>query len=100
MDSVEDVPEGLLRLSISQGVWAHPEGVTMWGQPWRPLFCDWSVSLALGPLDATWDLTGTDLDPVAALNDPETVTAQGRSTLALEGQRRLVTMVTIGNDHG
>src|SRR6266542_1568569 len=42
--------EGLLRLSLSLGTWAHPEGVTMWGQPWRPMFCDWEVSLELGPL--------------------------------------------------
>ena len=34
--------EALLRLSLSDGVWAHPEGVTMWGQPWRPMFCDWA----------------------------------------------------------
>ncbi|HEX2784894.1 MAG TPA: hypothetical protein VHN36_15025, partial [Ilumatobacteraceae bacterium] len=37
--------EALARASMSEGVWAHPEGVTMWGQPWRPLFCDWEVTL-------------------------------------------------------
>jgi hypothetical protein len=74
--------EALLRLSASDGIWAHPEGVTMWGQPWRPLFCDWQVTLDLGPADG-WHLTGTDLDPAAgsAIAAPHTVTCQGRSVL-------------------
>lgn len=72
--------EALLRLSLSDGVWAHPEGVTMWGQPWRPLFCDWQVSLQLGPFDG-WTLTTTDLDPAGTISTPDTITVQGRSTL-------------------
>ncbi len=71
--------EALLRLSLSDGVWSHPEGVTMWGQPWRPLFLDWQVTLQLGPLDG-WTLTGIDLDP-AAIATPDTLTVQGRSSL-------------------
>jgi hypothetical protein len=72
--------EALLRLSLSDGVWAHPEGVTMWGQPWRPLFCDWQVTLQLGPFDG-WTLTTTDLDPPDPITAPDSITVQGRSTL-------------------
>lgn len=75
--------EGLLRASLSAGVWAHPEGVTIWGQPWRPLFCDWEVSFGLVPATG-WQLTGTDLEPLADTlpTASETLTFQGRSPLA------------------
>jgi hypothetical protein len=77
--------EGLLRLSLSDGVWSHPEGVTMWNQPWRPLFCDWEVTLELGPL-LGWDLGATDNDPTTdpdapPVTTPDTVTYTGRSPL-------------------
>jgi hypothetical protein len=72
--------EGLARLSLSQGTWAHPEGVTMWGQPWRPMFCDWEATLELGSLPG-WDLDGTDLDPAAAVTTPDTRSFSGRSPL-------------------
>ena len=74
--------EGLLRMSVSTGVWQHPEGVTMWGQPWRPLFCDWQVSLELGGLDG-WELSGIDLDPAAGtpVATPDTISLAGRSPL-------------------
>ncbi len=74
--------EGLLRLSVSQGTWAHPEGVSMWGQPWRPMFCDWEVSLALGGFPG-WDLDGTDLEPADGQSLPDTVVLSGRSPLVL-----------------
>jgi hypothetical protein len=79
--------EGLLRLSLSEGVWSHPEGVTMWGQPWRPMFCDWEVKLELGSLDGAaldgWDLAGgVDLDPAnPAPATPDSITLSGRSGL-------------------
>jgi len=72
--------EGLLRLSVSQGTWAHPEGVTMWGQPWRPMFCDWEITIHTGPL-AGWDLEGVDLEPTDAVTTPDTLTFSGRSAL-------------------
>ncbi|PZS26728.1 MAG: hypothetical protein DLM58_20255, partial [Pseudonocardiales bacterium] len=73
--------EGLLRMSLSQGVWTHPEGVTMWGQPWRPMFCDWEIALDLGALEG-WSLDGVDLDPgTPAPAMPEALTMSGRSSL-------------------
>jgi hypothetical protein len=80
--SRQKATEGLLRGSMSDGVWANPEGVTIWGQPWRPLFCDWEVTLQLGPT-AGWELTGTDLEYAGAepLAGPETLSFQGRSPL-------------------
>jgi hypothetical protein len=74
--------EGLLRLSLSDATWAHPEGVTMWGQPWRPMFCDWQVTVDLGPTDG-FALASTDLElsPDASLTTTNTVSLQGRSVL-------------------
>jgi hypothetical protein len=91
----QQATEGLLRLSMSSGIWAHPEGVTMWGQPWRPLFCDWEVRLDLAALEgaplAAWALTGVDLDertdPAPALTD--SVTFSGRSALVTGVARTL-----------
>jgi len=74
--------EGLLRLSLSDGTWAHPEGVSLWGQPWRPLFCDWEARLDLGGLTG-WQLVGTDNDPTGdpSPTTPDTVVFCGRSPL-------------------
>ena len=91
----QQATEGLLRLSMSDGIWAHPEGVTMWGQPWRPMFCDWQVELDLAAVDAApldaWSLTGVDLDartdPAPAL--PDSVTISGRSALVAGVARTL-----------
>ncbi len=72
--------EGLARLSLSQGTWTHPEGVTMWGQPWRPVFCDWEIQLDLGAL-AGWELAGTDLDRGPGATTPNALVISGRSPL-------------------
>ncbi len=74
--------EGLLRLSLSDAVWTHPEGVSMWGQPWRPMFCDWQVKIDLGPTDVfTLATTDLELQPDASLKTTDTLTLQGRSVL-------------------
>lgn len=74
--------EALARLSLSDGVWAHPEGVTMWGQPWRPMFCDWQVGIDLGPTDGfTLATTDLELSPNTAPAITDTVKLQGRSVL-------------------
>jgi hypothetical protein len=80
--------EGLLRHSLVEGVMAHPEGVTMWGQPWRPQFCDWTVDLDLVDLaqllahdDTAWELAEFDLQRTASFDTAERVTITGRSPL-------------------
>ena len=75
--------EALTRMSLSAGVWSNPEGVTQWGQPWRPLFCDWEATLELGGLPG-WTLQGIDLDPAGPADPlalPDQVVLQGRSGL-------------------
>ncbi len=78
--------EALTRSSLSAGVWSHPEGVTQWGQPWRPMFCDWEVTIELGGLTG-WELGSIDLDPG---NDPLTPVTMPDS-LVLQGRSGLVT---------
>lgn len=88
--------EGLIRHSTIEGVWAHPEGVTMWGQPWRPQFCEWTVELELAELaelckiaqhDATdpastgWSLDQVDFERDDAFGSGQTITIVGRSPL-------------------
>ena len=87
--------EGLLRMSMSTGVWAHPEGVTMWGQPWRPMFCDWEVRLDLGAIDG-WALVGVDLDPVpnGPLTTPDSIRLTGRSPLVAGAAQTLAAAIS------
>lgn len=74
--------EQLLRFSADPAVWAHGEGVTMWGQPWRPVFCEWELDVELAP-PRGWELGEADLDPTDALPETtETVTVTGRSPVA------------------
>ncbi len=75
--------EGLLKHSFVEGVFAHPEGVTMWGQPWRPLFCEWSVELDLAdaPDLAGWALEEIDLERSEPFGSGGVVTLSGRSPL-------------------
>ena len=82
------VLEGLLKHSGQQGVWCHSEGVTMWGQPWRPQFCEWTVTLQLADLaellgsdESGWRLEEHDLERVGALVGADAVTLTGRSPL-------------------
>lgn len=84
--------EALTRMSLSAGVWSNPEGVTQWGQPWRPLFCEWEATLELGGMTG-WQLGGIDLDPgddtLAPVATPATVVLQGRSGLVNGAARTL-----------
>lgn len=92
--------EGLLKHSMGRGVWAHREGVTMWGQPWRPLFCEWTVELTLADLAELtradglgWQLGELDLDRGAAMAGGDTVTLTGRSPLVPGVARSLAAAV-------
>ena len=86
--------EGLIRHVTTGGVWAHPEGVTMWGQPWRPQYCEWTLELhlaGLGELLAStdpqsgsgWSLGEHDLERDSPFADAgaDVVTLSGRSPL-------------------
>ena len=82
------VVEAVAKHSLVEGVWAHPEGVTMWGQPWRPLFCEWSVELDLAGLDELvgdgprgWVLDEIDLEREQPFPGGDVRTLTGRSPL-------------------
>ncbi|MEP7112974.1 MAG: hypothetical protein ABI862_06890, partial [Ilumatobacteraceae bacterium] len=78
--------EGLVRHSATHGVWTHPEGVTMWGQPWRPQFCEWTAELSLADLAALlaadgWTIGEHDLERDTPFSGGDVVTLTGRSPL-------------------
>ena len=92
--------EGLLKHSMVSGVWAHREGVTMWGQPWRPLFCEWTATLELAglaeltrPDGLGWLLGELDLDRGGAFGTGDMVTVTGRSPLVTGVARSLAAAV-------
>jgi hypothetical protein len=90
--------EGLLKHASIEGVWAHPEGVTMWGQPWRPQFCEWTAELHLADLaaltDNGWQLGEFELDRATPFSGGELVTITGRSPLQTNTARSLAEAVT------
>ncbi len=70
----------------------------MWNQPWRPMFCDWEIELALGPL-AGWELGATDADPAtgenaAPVSFPDSVRLTGRSGLVTGVARTLASSIS------
>ena len=77
--------EGLMKHSSGRGVWTHAEGVTMWGQPWRPQFCEWTAELELADLAqllaGEWTLGEQDLHRDLPFIGAETLTLTGRSPL-------------------
>lgn len=77
------VVDALLKHSLVDGVWTHPEGVTMWGQPWRPLFCDWEINLDLASSGdiSSWLLGDIDLDRPKPFDGGEKLAITGRSPL-------------------
>lgn len=92
--------EGLLRHSMVRGVMSHREGVTMWGQPWRPLFCEWTAELTLADLAELtrtdgqgWRLGEFDLARDTALASGDVVTLTGRSPLTPGVARSLAAAV-------
>src|SRR5262249_40164061 len=91
----QTVMEALAKHSLVQGVLSHPEGVTMWGQPWRPLFCEWSVDLDLAAAAelGEWVLGEVDLDRAAPLTPDSTVTFTGRSPLVTGAAKTLAASV-------
>ncbi|MEO5900046.1 MAG: hypothetical protein ABIR68_07925, partial [Ilumatobacteraceae bacterium] len=92
--------EGLAKHSLSTGVWAHPEGVTMWGQPWRPMFCEWTAQIDLAGLaelvaadPGGWALGEMDLERTTAFAGGESVTITGRSPLVASVAQALAAAV-------
>jgi hypothetical protein len=77
------VADQLRRFSLVQGTDPDPVGVTVWSQPWVPLWLEWEATLdAADRLDG-WRLGQVDEEPVAVATPPPTVqrTYRGRSPL-------------------
>lgn len=70
----EETPQAILRLD-----WAHVlidrevtiEGVTFYGSPWQPEFCNWAFNLPRGPaLAEKWAKIPTDTDVLVTHGPP------------------------------
>ena len=69
------------RFSVYEGVDPDPVGVTLWSQPWRPLWLEWEAELTeTDPLPA-WTLGQIDLEPPPAVSRGRIVAHTGRSVL-------------------
>jgi hypothetical protein len=87
--------EGLLKHSLIEGVWSHPEGVTMWGQPWRPLFCEWSIEVDLADQTgiAEWQLGEIDFERADPFTGGTATKLSGRSPLVTGAASTLVASI-------
>ncbi|MFG6197850.1 hypothetical protein [Nonomuraea sp. JJY05] len=52
-------------LSLKDGVGSSPVGITIWRQPWIPLWCEWELDLDAHPTIAAWQLDEVDFRPEA-----------------------------------
>jgi hypothetical protein len=81
----------LRRASLSEGVDGSPVGVTLWAQPWVPLWCDWELELRVDNVLERWPLGPVDFeadDPEPASGTPAR-TVRGRTLLASDSARAL-----------
>lgn len=50
------------------------DGVSFWGSPWQPEFCNWAFNVPRGPeLKAHWDLIPADTDVLITHSPPKSV---------------------------
>jgi hypothetical protein len=80
-DSAADV---LRRASLQDGFDVSPVGVTLWSQPWVPIWCDWEIEMKVDDRLDTWSLGPIDLESAA------NTTASAPAALLLRGRTLLV----------
>lgn len=76
------IADQLRRFSLVRGVDPDPVGITVWSQPWVPLWLEWEVTLTLADRADAWALGAVDLEPVTApVGTPIMRNFVGRSVL-------------------
>jgi hypothetical protein len=81
----------LLAASLRDGVLPSPLAVTVWRQPWVPLYLEWELELAVDGDLGRWTLGEIDLEPAlgAEVAAEAETTVQGRSLLGPSGAQAL-----------
>lgn len=75
------IADQVRRFSVYAGVDPDPVAVTLWSQPWVPLWLDWEAELTeTGPLPA-WSLGQVDLEPPEPTTRGRVIAHTGRSVL-------------------
>jgi len=83
-----DVSDEVLRHSMYTGAEPSPVGVTMWSQPWVPLWLEWEAETELSPTLAGWTLDAVDLEPGDEAGTGATATVRRGRTLLTTGAAR------------
>ncbi len=85
----------LRRHSLIEGVDAAPIGVTVWAQPWSPVWLEWEVELDLSDRLTGWFLGQVDYETEDVPQGGTQRTIRGRSPISAGAARTLA--ATIGN---
>jgi hypothetical protein len=75
------VADQLRRFSLFGGVDVSPVGVTVWAQPWVPLWLEWEVEVHSRDTLDGWKLAQIDLDAADPATSTQSRTFQGRTPL-------------------
>jgi hypothetical protein len=75
------VADQLRRFSLVSGVDVDPVGLTVWSQPWIPLWLEWEVAVQASDRLTNWTLGQVDLDSTNPANAATSTKFQGRSPL-------------------
>jgi hypothetical protein len=89
-----EVSDEILRHSMFVGAEPSPIGVTMWSQPWIPLWLEWEAETELAATLDGWSLDMVDLEPGdAAPPGASTAVRRGRTLLTTGAARTLASAV-------
>ena len=87
------IADELRRFSLVAGVDTDPVGVTVWSQPWVPLWLEWEVAIDGRDRFEDWKLGQIDLEPPESALVGSTRTLMGRSPLTTGTARTLAASI-------
>ena len=87
------IADELRRFSLVAGVDTDPVGVTVWSQPWVPLWLEWEVAIDGRDRFEDWKLGQIDLEPPESPLQGTSRTLTGRSPLTTGTARTLAASI-------